>query len=430
MTKITFKKTNRLYKRILDSDERFIVNYGGAGSGKSHTQTQVEITKALQSKEKILVIRKVSNTLNDSVVSLFMRFLKKLPGTTYNKTEKHLTLPNGSEILFKGLDDPERIKSIAGITRVWIEEATELLVEDFRQLNLRLRGAENLQMSLTFNPISIKHWLHDEFFENEREDSKIFKTTYKDNKYIDDAYIDQLMQLKELDENLYRVYVLGDFGIVRTGMEWASKFSHAKHVKECHYNPDLPIHVSFDFNSKPFLTCIVNQIESDDKTRVRQLKEFCMAHPRNTTEEACEAVLNEFEPYGIAGIFYYGDSTGRNNQARKTREENFHHYDVVERVFKPYLNNSSDRVMSSNPPLVKSRNFYQKLLAGVLGIEVEIDPSCTNTINDFETVKEDANGGILKEKAKDATGAVYEKVGHTLDAHRYFCISVFYNLFE
>jgi len=62
---------NNLIYDIQDAGTRFIINYGGAGSGKSYTQTQHEIMCALESRQNTLVIRKVSNTLNDSVVALF-----------------------------------------------------------------------------------------------------------------------------------------------------------------------------------------------------------------------------------------------------------------------------------------------------------------------------------------------------------------------
>jgi phage terminase large subunit len=67
-------------------------------------------------------------------------------------------------IIFRGMDDPEKIKSVQGINRIWIEEATELKKEDFNQLDLRLRGKKEIQMTATFNPISAEHWLNTDFW--------------------------------------------------------------------------------------------------------------------------------------------------------------------------------------------------------------------------------------------------------------------------
>jgi len=88
-----------------------------------------------------------------------------------NKSEMTMTCFNGSVLLFKGIDDPEKIKSIDGITSIWIEEASELTLEDFTQLDLRLRGITEVakQIILSFNPVSAEHWLKKRFFEGEAD---------------------------------------------------------------------------------------------------------------------------------------------------------------------------------------------------------------------------------------------------------------------
>jgi len=134
---------NPLFGELRKAESRFVINYGGSGSGKSYSQTQHEIIKCFSSRQKLLVVRKYATSLRDSVVALFLDVMKKWELDGYyseNKTDRTITFINGSQILFKGLDDPEKIKSISGITRVWIEEANELSLPEFNQLNLRLRG--------------------------------------------------------------------------------------------------------------------------------------------------------------------------------------------------------------------------------------------------------------------------------------------------
>ena len=213
---------NQLITKLQKAITRFVINYGGAGSGKSYTQTQHEIIKCLQNKEKLLVIRKVNTTLKDSVISLFLTVLNNWGLSTLyteNKSLQYIQFVNGSQILFKGMDDPEKIKSIAGITRVWIEEASELTKDDFMQLNLRLRGAENLQMTLTFNPIDEEHWIKKHFFDNAdvSERTTIIKTTYNDNKFIDEAYKQELESYQNIDKNYYKIYALGEWGGITEG---------------------------------------------------------------------------------------------------------------------------------------------------------------------------------------------------------------------
>lgn len=213
---------NPLIGTLQKSDKRFVINYGGAGSGKSFSQTQHEIIKCLQKHEKLLVIRKVASTLKDSVISLFTSILNSWGLQDYyteNKATQFIKFANCSEILFKGMDDPEKIKSIAGITRIWIEEASELTQADFSQLNLRLRGKEGLQLTLTFNPIDEEHWIKSYFFDNPtvNEKTNIIRTTYKDNKFIDEAYKAELEGYQFIDKNYYKIYALGEWGGITEG---------------------------------------------------------------------------------------------------------------------------------------------------------------------------------------------------------------------
>jgi phage terminase large subunit len=130
-----------------------------------------------------------------------------------NKSEYTIELINGSVILFKGLDDSEKVKSIEGITDIVIEEASELTEDDFDQLNLRLRAkCGNLQIHLMFNPVSKVNWVYKRFFENGTpEDTVIIHTTYKDNPYLPQEYINSLLRLERTNPAYYKIYVLGAF---------------------------------------------------------------------------------------------------------------------------------------------------------------------------------------------------------------------------
>jgi phage terminase large subunit len=115
--------------------------------------------------------------------------------------------------LFKGLDDPEKIKSIEGITDIVVEEASELTEDDFDQLNLRLRAnCGMLQIYLMFNPVSKANWVYKRFFENGTpEDTVIIHTTYKDNPYLPQEYINSLLRLERTNPAYFKIYVLGAF---------------------------------------------------------------------------------------------------------------------------------------------------------------------------------------------------------------------------
>ena len=126
------------------------------------------LVKACNSVRKILVIRKYGTTIKDSVFQLFIDILRKwnlYDVCKINLSTYTITLPNGSVILFKGLDDSEKIKSITDISDIWCEEATELTEDDFTQLDLRLRSMiGSLQLIVSFNPISKVNWVYKKWF--------------------------------------------------------------------------------------------------------------------------------------------------------------------------------------------------------------------------------------------------------------------------
>ena len=203
---------------LYDYSHRYEVYYGGAGSGKSVFIAQKLILKALKSKRKVLIIRKTLNSQKDSCWRLILEQLSDLNIRHMCKvriTDFAIELPNGSVMLFKGLDDSERIKSIVGITDIWIEEATELIEEDFDQLDLRLRArADSLQMFVSFNPISKVNYVYRKWFAETAvvgDDTLIVKTTYKDNRFLPEEYIQSLENKIHTNPTYYRIYALGEF---------------------------------------------------------------------------------------------------------------------------------------------------------------------------------------------------------------------------
>lgn len=119
-----------------------------------------------------------------------------------------------------GLDDPEKIKSITGLTDAWLEEATEFTLDDFSQINLRVRDplAKNQQIILSFNPVSKANWCYLQFFADNpdlnefRKTIKIIHTNYMDNHFLPKEYVDTLEMLKHTNEMYYKIYCLGEFG--------------------------------------------------------------------------------------------------------------------------------------------------------------------------------------------------------------------------
>lgn len=208
-------KINDVYLPYLfDYSNRLEIYYGGAGSGKSVFVVQKLVLKALKAPRHILVVRKVMSTIKGSCFAEIIKRLRAfeiLVHCKVNKTTLEIELPNGSLITFKGMDDPEKVKSIEGITDIWCEEATELALDDFSQLNLRLRAMNpNLQMWLSFNPVSKVNWVYKHFFIS-KTDAFILKTTYKDNAFLPTSYKESIEAYKISRPDYYKIYVEGEF---------------------------------------------------------------------------------------------------------------------------------------------------------------------------------------------------------------------------
>lgn len=208
---------------LKDYSYRYNVYYGGAGSGKSHFVAQFLVYKALNSRRKILVLRKVGRTVKNSVFQIILDTLAQLKikdKCRINKTDFSIELPNGSLFLCSGLDDPEKIKSITGLTDAWLEEATEFAQDDFNQIDLRIRDpfAQDQQIILSFNPVSKASWCYLQFFaenpelEEFRSKVKIVKSNYLNNPHLPQEYVDSLLLLKATNPVYFSIYALGEFG--------------------------------------------------------------------------------------------------------------------------------------------------------------------------------------------------------------------------
>ena len=210
---------NSRFQPFLENSDRFLLLYGGAGSGKSYFVAQKILTRMMTEKgHRIVLCRKVARTIRNSQYQLLKDIIRENGLTEKFKcadTRMEITCKeNGNTIISTGVDDPEKLKSLAQPTMIWIEEATELDVRDFRQLNLRLRGVTHtyMQVVMTFNPTTKHSWLYKEFFAQKNERATIVHTTWKDNDHLDKDYGQELLDMKGRDDEYYQVYALGEWG--------------------------------------------------------------------------------------------------------------------------------------------------------------------------------------------------------------------------
>lgn len=233
------RSTNRSFLDLFWDEHRYLVLCGGGGSGKSIFAGRKVLERVTTEKgHRWLVCRKVAKTLRDSCFAqLRGQLAEHYPQARarVNSSDMRIKFPNGSEILFAGLDDVEKLKSIYDITGIWIEEASEITEADFNQLDIRLRTDfdQYLQMILSFNPISITHWLKQRFFDQEDPRATTHRSTYKDNRFLTAEAVRTLEAFRDTDPYYYQVYCLGEWGVTgKTVFDGQAVSERLSHVPE------------------------------------------------------------------------------------------------------------------------------------------------------------------------------------------------------
>lgn len=202
-------QTNVVWKHLETSKKRIIIEQGGSRSGKTYNILMwIVFGYCLRNKNKIISIcRKTFPALRTSALRDFLEILKThelYKEEDHNKTSSEYKL-NGNLIEFISLDSPTKVR---GRKRdlLFINEANELYWEDWNQLIFRTIG----RVILDYNPSDEFHWIYDKV--KTREDADFFKTTYKNNKFLEESIVKEIERLQYTDENYWRIYGLGEIG--------------------------------------------------------------------------------------------------------------------------------------------------------------------------------------------------------------------------
>lgn len=208
-----------IFERNRASRAKTVVNVGGAGSSKSHSIAQLFIERLINRKHYTGgICRKTFPSLRMTAMKLIFDILKDygIYGEgNHNKTANTYT-HGGNSLQFFSLDEPEKIKS-ANFNDIWMEEANEFTYTDYTVMKLRLREpveeGETNQMFLSFNPTDAHGWIATRLIHE--EGVEVIHSTYLDNSYLSDDYIKTITDLIYQDENFYKIYALGEWGLLQ-----------------------------------------------------------------------------------------------------------------------------------------------------------------------------------------------------------------------
>lgn len=212
----------KFYPLLFDYSSPIEAYMGSAGSAKSYFITQKLIVRACSEQIKILVCRRWGTTIRNSCFSLFKNILRKWKLTPYvniRETDFHIQFPNGSEIIFLGLDEETKLLSLDNVGCIFIEEVFEITRDVFEQLNLRMRAdVKNSQLLMAWNPINKNHWLYQLCEVEKPPNLKYIHSTFRDNPFLPERNRQYILSLYESNPAKARVFGDGKWGVNPEGL--------------------------------------------------------------------------------------------------------------------------------------------------------------------------------------------------------------------
>lgn len=358
-----------------DEELDVAVYQGGFGSGKTWIGSLLGIMLARKyPKSKGLVCAKEYTLLKNTTLVEYLNHLDKmgyLPGKDYkfNKLDRKLTFSNGSEILFKDIDDPEKIKSL-NLHWAEIEECSQVSDSSFKQLLARIRKEPRpewkgfrYRVFCHTNPQPNKGWIWKRFVEEKKPNFRLITAPTTNNIYLPEHYVKELKD--SYDPEYYRINVLGEFGNYSSGLV-VKGFDDLDNVAKLGYNRNLPLHLTCDFNVDPMCWLVAHK----DDENVYFINEICIEN--TTTSQAIQEFIRKY-PNHRGDIIINGDASGdyRNAQSEYTN------YMIIKRELEAHGYKPIFHLRGFNPPILSRIQAFNARVRNVNGeCHLFIDEKC------------------------------------------------------
>lgn len=361
------------------------VYQGGYGSGKTFAGSLLGILLALKYPGiRGLVGAQTYTLVRDTTLKSYFEHLENmrfLPNSDYKwiSTEQKLAFKNGSEILFRHFDEPDKLKSL-NLGFVEIEEMSDIPYDTFKMLIARMRQKEhknwkNFQYRIFghTNPEIRQGWVYNTFFVNPAQNYRMICAPTTQNIYLPQGFCDELKQL--YDEKYYRTFVLGETGHFSENLV-VQDFSD-ENVKEIEYHPEFNIHISCDFNVDPMAWVLAHK--TDDK--VFYFDELVLEN--TTTAKTCDEFYRRY-PNHKAKIIINGDASGDNRSC--TSE--YTNYVIIKKKLESFGYEVEIAIKGFNPPIknrIAAFNAKIKNAAGERGLF--ISPKCEKLLYNIKNLR-------------------------------------------
>lgn len=400
-----FRKTHKQSEqiRMIAGDALHNMAYGGSRSGKTFGFIRAIIIRAAKEKSRHGVFRKTFNSLKtsiwlDTLPKVMQICFPNLP-IEYNKTDYYITLPNGSEIWFCGLDDDKRVDKVLGkeFSTLYFNECSEISYYSIQVVLSRLAEKTKLKKKVYYdmNPPSKAHWsywlfirhidpIDDEPLDNPEDYTTIVMNPKDNIENIDENYLKILQKMPEKERLRF---LEGQFAESDDGQAYYA-FDRDQHVSERIVKSIGPIYIGMDFNVHP-MTCVIAQIVNGEVWIIDEVFQ-----ENSNTPKMIDALIKK----GHRGATVIPDSTGAN---RKTSGKS---------DFKMLQDNGFSIPSVRNPLQIDRVNNVNRLLTEG---RIRINKKCKKLINDLERV-------AWKDGKLDQKGDA-KMLTHISDAMGYLC---------
>ncbi len=361
------------------------VYQGGYGSGKTFSGSLLGILLCLKfAGIRGLVGAQTYTLVRDTTLQTYFEHLEAMgfqdkKDYEWSNSLQKLTFRNGSEILFRHFDEPNKLKSL-NLGFVEIEEMSDIPYDTFKMLLGRMRQKRRKSWkNFTYrifghtNPEMQRGWVYKTFSETRPPNYRLITAPTTQNIYLPEGFCDELKKL--YDENYYNIFVLAQNGNYNSG-HVVKDFTDAN-IKDITYLPDMDLHITCDFNVDPMSWILAHKTDK----KVFYFDEIVMEN--TTTAKACDEFLRRY-PAHKGRVIVNGDASGDNRSC--TSE--YTNYVIIKKKILEYGYDVEIRIKPYNPP-IKNRimAFNAKIKSASGEVCLYVDKKCEKLLYNIYELK-------------------------------------------
>lgn len=361
------------------------VYQGGYGSGKTFSGSLLGILLALKYPGiRGLVGAQTYTLVRDTTLQSYFEHLENISfiegeDFEWSSSLQKLTFKNGSEILFKHFDEPNKLKSL-NLGFVEIEEMSDIPYDTFKVLLSRMRQRiKKHWKNFTYrifghtNPEMQRGWVYKTFAENPPPNYRLITAPTTQNIYLPDGFCDELKKI--YDEQYYKIFVLAQNGEYNNGL--VIKDFGVDNIKDIKYQPEMDLHISCDFNVDPM--CWVLAHKTEDK--VFYFDEIAMEN--TTTAKACEEFCRRY-PAHKGKIIINGDASGDNRSC----QSEYTNYVIIKKKLLQHGYDVEIQIKAYNPPIKNRIMAFNSKIRNTDGeICLYVDKKCEKLLYNIYNLK-------------------------------------------